>query len=76
MRVSSYVCVFFHSFTLCHAQWHCDEAIKMLKMPPPPITIQAPKRQRVDKVSILNNWEADKRSERGDAATQLERGGF
>jgi len=48
----------------------------MLKMPPPPITIQAPKRQRVDKVSILNNWEADKRSERGDAATQLERGGF
>jgi hypothetical protein len=37
--------------------------------------VQAPKRQRVDKIELYNRWEADKRSERDVGSALLERGG-
>ena len=54
-------------------EWHWDEAIKTLKMPPPFVPPNTPekKRKRVDnkspevrsdKVELLNRWEAEKRS--------------
>jgi|EP00966_Prymnesium_polylepis_P211986 hypothetical protein len=46
-------------------EWHWTQAIQQLKAPqvnPCATVAQATKRQRVDKVELLNCWEAEKRS--------------